>query len=48
LLLAAAYVALASFHVVPFAPAILLDAVLALVVLAYLAEIPFGKYRARP
>jgi hypothetical protein len=47
LLLAAAYVALAAFHAVPFVPGILLDAVFALVVLAFLAEIPFGKYRAR-
>jgi hypothetical protein len=46
-LLAAAYVALASLHVVPFAPGALLDAVFILVILAFLAEIPFGRYRTR-
>ncbi|HLV96137.1 MAG TPA: hypothetical protein VKS44_13170 [Candidatus Acidoferrales bacterium] len=45
LLLAAAYVALASVHAIPFAPVALLDAVSILVVLAFLAEIPFGRYR---
>jgi hypothetical protein len=47
LLLAAVYVVLASFLAVPFSPGILLDAVVGVVILAYLAEIPFGKYHAR-
>lgn len=47
LLLAAAYVVLASAHAIPFAPGALLDAVSILVVLAFLAEIPLGRYRAR-
>ncbi len=44
-LLAAVYVALGEFHLVPWRPAILLDTVLVLTLLAYLAELPLGKYR---
>lgn len=46
-LLAAAYVAAALLHAVPFAPAALIDAVFALVILAFLIEIPLGRYRTR-
>lgn len=45
--LAAAYVAAALLHAVPFAPAALIDAVFALVILAFLIEIPLGRYRTR-
>jgi hypothetical protein len=43
-LLAAVYVALSAFHLVPLHPAILVDAVTGLAVLAFLAEVPLGKY----
>lgn len=43
--LAALYVVLAEFHIVQMHPAILLDTVLVLTLLAYLAEFPLGKYR---
>lgn len=43
-LLAAVYVGLSAFHLVALHPAILLDVVLCVVVLACLAEIPLGKY----
>jgi hypothetical protein len=46
-LLAAVYVALSGFQLVPMHPAIFLDTILAVAVLACLAEIPFGKYRKR-
>jgi hypothetical protein len=46
-LLAAAYVALSGFHFVPMQPGLFLDIILAVAVLACLAEIPFGKYRKR-
>lgn len=46
-LLAAVYVALSAFHVVPMQPGMFLDIILGVAVLAYLAEIPFGKYRKR-
>jgi hypothetical protein len=44
-LLATAYVLLAEFHIVQLHPAILLDTMLVLTLLAYLAEFPLGKYR---
>jgi hypothetical protein len=44
-LLAALYVVLAEFHIVQMHPAILLDTVLVLTLLACLAEFPLGKYR---
>lgn len=43
--LAAIYVALAAAKVVPMRPGAFLVSVLAITVLAYLAELPFGKYR---
>lgn len=46
-LLAAGYVALTAWRQIPFPPGIFLDAVVALVALAFLVEIPLGKYRAR-
>lgn len=47
LLLAAMYVALSAFRVVPMQPGTFLNVILAVAVLACLAEIPFGKYRKR-
>lgn len=47
-LLAAAYVVLAEFHLVPMNPNRFLGAVLLLTLLAYLAEFPLGKYRKAP
>ena len=44
-LLAAVYVALSAFHVVPMRPGTFLNIILGVAVLACLAEIPFGKYR---
>ncbi len=44
-LLAAAYVVLAEFHVIPMRPGVFLDVVLLLIVLACLAELPLGRYR---
>jgi hypothetical protein len=44
-LLAAVYVALSAFHVVPMQPGTFLNIILGVAVLACLAEIPFGKYR---
>ena len=44
-LFAALYVILCAFHLAPMQPGILLDSVLAIAVLAYLAEFPLGKYR---
>lgn len=46
-LLAAVYVAAALLHLLPFAPAALINAVFALVILAFLIEIPLGRYRTR-
>ena len=46
-LLAAAYVALAEFYLVPMNPNRFLGAVLLLTLLAYLTEFPLGKYRKR-
>lgn len=43
-LLAAGYVTLSAFHLVPLHPAILVDAVTGLAVLAFLAEVPLGNY----
>jgi hypothetical protein len=45
LLLAAVYVVLWGFHLVPMQPAIFLDSILGVAVLACLAEIPLGRYR---
>lgn len=47
LLLAAVYAALSGFHLVPMQPAVFLDLILAVAVIACLAEIPLGKYRKR-
>jgi hypothetical protein len=44
-LLAAMYVVLWGFHLVPMRPGIFLYSILGITVLAYLAEIPLGKYR---
>jgi hypothetical protein len=44
-LIAAVYVALSAFHVVPMQPGPFLNIILGVAVLACLAEIPFGKYR---
>ena len=44
-LLAAVYVVLWGFHLVPMRPGIFLYTILGITVLAYLAEIPLGKYR---
>jgi hypothetical protein len=44
-LLAAIYVVVAEFHLVPMHPAVLLDTVVVLTLLAYIAEFPLGRYR---
>ncbi len=44
-LLAAVYVALAEFHFVPMRPGIFLDVLILLTILAFLAELPLGRYR---
>ncbi len=44
-LIAAMYVVLWGFHLVPMRPNIFLFTILSVTVLAYLAEIPLGKYR---
>jgi hypothetical protein len=44
-LLAAVYLALSAFHVVPMQPGTFLNIILGVAVLACLAEIPFGRYR---
>jgi hypothetical protein len=44
-LLAAVYAALWGLHIVPMQPAIFLDTILGIAVLACLTEIPFGRYR---
>ena len=46
-LLAAVYVVLAQLRLVPMHPAILLDVVLIVTAIAYLAEIPLGRYRKK-
>jgi hypothetical protein len=46
-LLAALYVSLAETHVVPMHPAMLLDTVVVLAALAYVAEFRLGRYRRR-
>jgi hypothetical protein len=46
-LLAAVYVPLAAFGLLPMRPDIFLGAVLGITVLAFLAELPLGKYRKR-
>jgi hypothetical protein len=46
-LLAAVYVALSGFHLVPMQLGIFLDLILAVAVLACLAEISLGRYRKR-
>jgi hypothetical protein len=46
-LLAALYLGAALLRAVPFAPAALIDAVFALVILSFLIEIPLGRYRSR-
>jgi hypothetical protein len=46
-LLAAVYVVLAEVQVVPMYPTILLDVVLIMTGLAYLAEVPLGRYRRK-
>jgi len=48
LLLAAVYVVLAEFHLVPMRAGIFLDVVILLTVLAFLAELPLGRYRKNP
>ena len=46
-LLAAAYVVLWGFHLVPMQPGIFLYSILAITILAYLAEVPLGRYRKK-
>ena len=46
-LLAAVYVALAEFHLLPMNPNMLLATVLFLTLLSYAAEFPLGRYRKR-
>src|SRR6267143_2026612 len=46
-LLAAAYAALAGFNVLPMRPGIVLGAVFGITILAFFAEVPFGRYRKR-
>lgn len=45
-LLAAVYVALWGFHLVPMQPNTFLNSVAALTILAFLAEFPLGRYRS--
>ncbi len=44
-LLAAVYVTLSAFNIVPMQPGMFLNIILGVAVLACLAEIPFGRYR---
>jgi hypothetical protein len=44
-LLAAVYTVLAEIHLVPMHPTVLLDTVVILALLAYMAEFRFGRYR---
>ncbi len=44
-LLAAVYVALSAIHIVPMQQGMFLNIILAVAILACLAEIPFGRYR---
>lgn len=46
-LLAIVYVVLAEFHLVPMDAGYFLDAILAVSILAFLLEIPLGRYRRR-
>lgn len=46
-LLAAAYSVLAGLGLVPMRPGVFLDAVLVMVVLAHLVELPLGRYRKK-
>ena len=46
-LLAIVYVLLAEFYLVPIDAGYFLDSILAISILAFLPEIPFGKYRGR-
>jgi len=46
-LLAAAYVVLAEFRVVPMNPGIFLDVVVVMTGLGYLSELVLGRYRKR-
>jgi hypothetical protein len=46
-LLAAVYAALAVVHLVPMPAGIFLNSILAITVLAFLVEIPLGRYRTR-
>jgi hypothetical protein len=46
-LTAAAYVGLAALRIVPLRAGLLLNVVFALTLLAFLAEIPLGRYRRR-
>ena len=45
--LAIVYVMLAEFHLVPMDAGYFLDSILAVSILAFLAEIPLGRYRKR-
>ena len=47
LLLAAVYAAFSGFRLVPMHPAIFLDLIVAVAVLACLAELPLGRYRKK-
>jgi hypothetical protein len=47
LMLAAAYVTLSGFSLLPMQPGIFLNVILGIAVLACLAEIPLGKYRRK-
>lgn len=47
LLLAAAYVTLSGFHLVPMQPGIFLTIILGVVVFSCLAEVPLGRYRRK-
>jgi hypothetical protein len=46
-LLAVVYVVLAQFHFVPMDAGYFLDSILAIFILAFLVEIPLGRYRTR-
>jgi len=45
--LAIGYVILAEFHLVPMAAGYFLDSILGISILAFLVEIPLGRYRKR-
>jgi hypothetical protein len=46
-LLAIIYIVLAQFHLVPMDAGYFLDSILAISILAFLIELPLGRYRAR-